>query len=230
MPVDLRDQPRLVAQLLERDRRARGQRMVGGDRDPHLVVGDRQVVDARPLLRTAPAATARSSPRRSARPAARRAPAPPRAPAASARRPAGARAARASRPAAARPRRTANAPTRTCARPMPAASRTASSARRAASSSADACRTSTSPAGVSVTPRALRSSTRVPSADLEPRDVLGHRGLREVERRGGLAEGPADGDLAKRRQELQVEHHGPLCHSQQLIIGHDRRQPAPCCP
>jgi hypothetical protein len=64
----------------------------------------------------------------------------------------------------------------------------------------------------------------------EPRDVLGHRRLREVQRRGGLTEGPADGDFAERRQELQVEHHGALCHSFRFIIGHDHGHPARCCP
>ena len=54
----LGDQERLVAQLLERDRRARGQRVVGGDRDAQLVVADRQVLDARARLGRVRARTA----------------------------------------------------------------------------------------------------------------------------------------------------------------------------
>ena len=195
--------------------------MVGRDRDPHLVVGDRQVVHARPRRLGRRAATARS-PRRRCGPASSASSAcssssTTSVSSASGRRARSSRVAPGSSPAAAEGNaadahlRTPDA--RRVTHGLLGAPRRVEQRRRVPHQHLAR--------GREVTPRALRSSTRVPSADLEPADVLGDRGLREVERRGRLAEGPAHGDLTERGEELEVEHHGALCHRQQLIIGHD---------
>ena len=57
--------------------------------------------------------------------------------------------------------------------------------------------------------------------------VLRHGRLREVEGGGGIRERAAHRDLAESGEELEVEHHGTLCQSTQVIIGHDRLEPAP---
>ena len=69
-----------------------------------------------------------------------------------------------------------------------------------------------------------------PEGGLQAGDVLGDGGLREVQRDGGVGERAAHGDLTEGGEQLEVEHHGPLCHNQQLIIGHDRCAAAPSSP
>jgi len=57
---------------------------------------------------------------------------------------------------------------------------------------------------------------------LERGDLLRDGGLRERQRLGRRGERAAHRDLAEGGEELEVEHHGPLWHSPQIIIGHDR--------
>ena len=95
---------------------------------------------------------------------------------------------------------------------MPAASRTASSARRAASSSADGVPDEHLAGGRERDAAGAALQHARAERRLQAADVLGDGGLREVERHGGVGERAAHRDLAESGEELEVEHHGPLCH------------------
>jgi hypothetical protein len=116
-------------------------------------------------------------------------------------------------------------PTR--ARPMPAARRTSSSARREASSSSDAWRSSVSPDGVSLTPRASRSSRRVPSESSSRPMCWETAGCVNDSAAAASENERRTCDLAEGGEELEVEHYVPLCMTRQIIIGHDRDPGAP---
>ena len=209
--ADLGHQPALAGELLEADRRARlaigwsaghdeQQRVVAEvdvlDAGAHahrqqLGVDDRREVEA---VRRASRRSRRSgsstltSRRRSGRRARR------------------SRVAPGSRPAAS----VANAPMRTVGRPVPAGlAHVLLGAARGVQQRAAAQVSSSSPAGVGM--HAPRVAVQQPHADrgLQARDVLGDRGLRVAQDGGRVAERAPQRDLTERRQQLEIEHHGP---------------------
>ena len=193
------------------DRRARGQRMVGRDRDPQLVVGDRQVLDARRAARAASSGDCTSSADVD--------------PAGQQRvqrrlvlehlqrqlrvRPARAQLARGARQQPGGGRRERRHPH---LRPPDAAPPRGRPPRPARGVEQRGRRGAPAPRrpAVSVTPRALRSSTRMPSAASSRLMCWRDGGLREVQRGGRVAERAAHRDLAERGEELEVEHHGTI--------------------
>jgi hypothetical protein len=68
-------------------------------------------------------------------------------------------------------------------------------------------------------PVRVASEQARPELALQPRDLLGHRRLREGQRQRGLGEGAACRDLAEDGEQARVEHNGTLSAEEANIIG-----------